>query len=368
MKKIRVGVIGGGYMGKAHSVAARSVSSVFELDAEVTLQGVAASSEASAQNYARAFGAQQAYSDAHSLINSSEIDAVIVASPQSTHLEYVTACASAGKPVLCEKPMGRDLAEANKIADIAQSVTNLVGYNYIQTPATAFARNLIASGELGSVMWFRGEHHEDFLANPGPKTWRESGDANGTLGDLAPHMVQCAQALCGAIGAVVADISKTPEIRNQQPSADTNDDQAHSLVRFQSGATGFLSFSRVAHGRKMGYAYEVHLTQGAIRFDQEDQNALWVYRADQGASAGFTKVLAGPQHGDYRHFCQGPGHGTGYQDQIIIEQGNFFSAIVNKTAAWPDFKDGVEVIKVIEAIRQSKQKNSWVQLADVTAE
>jgi len=363
MKKIRAGVIGGGYMGKAHSVAARSVSSVFELDAEVVLQGVAASTHESALKNARAFGAATAFKSGADLIRSDQIDAVIIASPQKTHLEYVTLCAQENKPVLCEKPMGCSLEEAHAIAEVASHLTNLVGYNYVKTPATSFARQLIQSGDLGEIVWFRGEHHEDFLANPGPRAWRQSGEANGTLGDLAGHIIQCAQALCGDIVSVVSDIAHAPQVRQQTPMPDDNDDQAHCLVKFQRGANGMLSFSRVAHGRKMGYAYEVHLTRGAIRFDQEDQNALWIYRADTSPCAGFTKVLAGPPHGDYRHFCQGAGHGTGYQDQIVIEQGEFFNAILEGRDAWPSFNDGAKVMSVIQAIRDSKKQQGWVQPA-----
>jgi inosose dehydratase len=102
------------------------------------------------------------------------------------------------------------------------------------------------------------------------------------------------------------------------------------MVRFASGAMGHLYFSRAATGRKMGYAYEIHGTKGAIRFDQEDQNAVWLYRAEgPEATRGFTRILTGPEHPDYLPFCQGPGHGTGYQDQIIIEARDFLRAIAD---------------------------------------
>ena len=92
------------------------------------------------------------------------------------------------------------------------------------------------------------------------------------------------------------------------------------MCRFASGAMGHLFISRVATGRKMGYAYDIFGTEGTLRFDQEDQNALWLYKAEgDEAQRGFRKILTGPAHPDYLPFCQGPGHGTGYQDQIIIE-------------------------------------------------
>jgi len=366
MKIINVGIIGGGYMGKAHSVAARSVSAVFELDAEIVLAGIAASSPASAQRYAKKFDAKIAFDSPEQLINSDQIDAVIIASPQDTHLDYVRACAAVGKPVLCEKPMGRNTAEAAEIALAAKDIVNLVGYNYINTPATAHARQLIADGAIGDITWFRGEHNEDFMApiGSGDGNWRLLGDANGTLGDLAPHMLQCALTLCGPINSLVADITSRPEVRDQDPSTPCNDDQVQLMTRFANGANGLLSFSRVAHGCKMRYAYEIHGTRGSLRFDQEDQNSLWLYQPEDGPNAGFKRILAGPDHGDYRHFCQGPAHGTGFQDQIIIEQANFFKAILSNTVAWPSFDDGVAVMRVMDGIRASHKTSGWISLSN----
>ena len=362
MQRIGLGVIGGGYMGKAHAVAANAVRAVFGFQADVHLAGVAASSPESAKRYAQAYGAAQAFDCAADLIASDQVDAVIIASPQDTHLEYALQASRLGKPILCEKPMGRSVQEAQAIADAGQSVINQVGYNYMSTPAAQHAEHLIREGRIGEVIWFRGEHHEDFLAVSGSNEWRKQGDANGTLGDLAPHVIHAAQRLCGPIEAVVADVRQRAQVRGEANTEHGNDDQAHALVKFASSANGMLSFSRVAIGRKMGLAFEVHGTQGALRFDQEDQNSLWFHDGTMGPDSGFTRILAGPPHGAYRHFCQGAGHGTGYQDQIIIEQGEFVSAMLQKRPAAPDFQQGVAVLKVVDALRRSQQQNAWVQI------
>jgi predicted dehydrogenase len=142
-----------------------------------------------------------------------------------------------------------------------------------------------------------------------------------------------------------------------------NDDIGQFMCRFQGGAMGHLMFSRVAQGRKMGYAYEITGTKGAIRFDQEDQNALWLYLADDPpAKRGFRKILAGPEHPDYLAFCQGPGHGTGYQDQIIIEAKDFLTAIATGQPVWPTFRDGLEVARVVAAARASAATGEWVDV------
>ncbi len=135
------------------------------------------------------------------------------------------------------------------------------------------------------------------------------------------------------------------------------------MCRFANGAMGQMYFSRIATGRKMGYAYEITGTKGAIRFDQEDQNALWLYRMDgPEAERGFRKILTGPAHPDYAPFCQGPGHGTGYQDQIIIEARDFLRAIETGQPVWPTFRDGLEVSadrRRGDAVR-ADEKRTWV--------
>jgi predicted dehydrogenase len=147
----------------------------------------------------------------------------------------------------------------------------------------------------------------------------------------------------------------------------TNDDHAQCLCRFKSGVMGHLYFSRVSTGRKMGYAYEISGTKGAIRFDQEDQNALWLYKMEgREAERGFRKILTSPEHPDYVNFCLGPGHGTGYQDQLIIEARDFLAAIHAGKSRWPTFRDGLEVNKVIDAIWASHEASSWVNVEGIS--
>ncbi|MEL7154572.1 MAG: Gfo/Idh/MocA family oxidoreductase, partial [Pseudomonadota bacterium] len=282
-------------------------------------------------------------------------------SPQATHRAIAEAAFALGKPVFCEKPLGASLVDAEAMVDAAETsgAVNMIGFNYVRTPATQFARILIEDGAIGDVTWFRGEHTEDFYADPEtPASWRTEGEANGTMGDLAPHMINAALALIGPIGSVMADISTVHAMRGGE--AVTNDDQAHMLCRFQSGIMGHLFFSRIATGRKMGYIYEIIGTKGAIRFNQEDQNALWLYQSEgPEAERGFRQILTGPAHPDYAAFCQGPGHGTGYQDQIIIEARDFLEAIADGQSRWPTFRDGLAVSRVIDAARKSSAESQW---------
>ncbi len=366
MTELGIGIVGGGYMGKAHSVAFSAVGAVFDTSLRPRLEMICASSETSAERYRQQFGFARATGSWRELVNHPRVEAVVIAAPQHTHRDIALAAFALGKPVLCEKPLGASLADSIAMNDaaLASGVTNMIGFNYIRTPASQFARDLIANGRIGDVTWFRGEHTEDFFADPDtPPSWRTTGDANGTMGDLAPHIINAARALIGPIVELSATIET---VHKSRAGVDvTNDDQAQIMCRFENGVQGHIFASRVATGRKMGYAYEVHGTRGAIRFDQEDQNALWLYDAtDPPAERGFRKILTGPEHPDYLPFCQGPGHGTGYQDQIIIEARDFLRAIETGTEIWPTFAEGLEVNRIIAAALDSSRTRRWVRVSD----
>jgi predicted dehydrogenase len=351
-------------MGKAHAVAMAAVGTIFNTTLRPRLEMVSAGSAASAERYRAAYGFARAAADWRELVADSRVQAVVIASPQSTHRPIAEAAFKLCKPVFCEKPLGAGLDDSRAMTAAAESSgqVNMVGFNYIRTPASQFARKLIAEGAIGKVTWFRGEHAEDFYADPNlPASWRTSGDANGTMGDLAPHMINAALALIGPIESLIAEVETVHAARSG--GAVTNDDQAQMMCRFENGVMGQMHFSRIATGRKMGYAYEVAGTKGAIRFDQEDQNALWLYRMDgPEAERGFAKILAGPAHPDYLPFCQGPGHGTGYQDQIIIEARDFLRAIETGEPVWPTFRDGLEVARIVAAAMKSARTRTWTRV------
>ncbi len=365
MREIGIGIMGGGYMGKAHSVAMAAVGAVFNTRLRPRLEVICASTPESAEGYRKAYGFKRATSSWEKLVHDPEVEAIVIATPQATHRAAAETAFSLGKPVFCEKPMGATVEDAEAMVAAAEKtgVVNMVGYNYIRTPASQYARQLIADGAIGDITWFRGEHTEDFYADPqAPATWRTEGMANGTMGDLAPHMVNAALALLGPIASVMAEVETVH--RTRPGGKVTNDDQAQMMCRFKSGAMGHMYFSRIATGRKMGYAYEITGTKGAIRFDQEDQNALWLYKADgPDAARGFTKILTGPAHPDYLPFCQGPGHGTGYQDQIIIEAKDFLEAIDAREPRWPTFRDGLDVQRIIGAALVSHRNKEWTPVS-----
>ena len=362
---IGIGLVGGGYMGKAHAVALSSVAAVFDTALRPRLEVIAAATPHSAERYRAAYGFARAAADWRDLVADPKVQAVVIASPQSTHRAIAEAAFAAGKPVFCEKPLGASLADAIAMTAAAESarLPNMIGFNYVRTPATQFVRQMLETGAIGDITWYRAEHAEDFLADPAlPATWRTSGRANGAMGDLSPHILNATLALMGPVAEVSARIETVHALRPsaQGPVPVDNDDQAQMMLRFASGVMGHVFVSRIATGRKMGYTYEIQGTKGAIRFDQEDQNAVHLYRIDgPAATRGFTRILTGPAHPDFAAFCQGPGHGTGYLDQIIIEARDFLTAIATGKPVWPTFRDGLDVARIIDTAFQSSDDGHW---------
>lgn len=372
MANLGVGVIGGGYMGKAHAIALKAVGTVFNTALRPVCEMICTTSEAGAAAKAREFGFNRSTADWRALVGDPAVEAVVIASPQTTHREIALAAFALGKPVLCEKPLGASLDDARAMTAAAEAagVANMIGFNYVRTPASQYAREIILSGDIGAIVHVRAEHTEDFLADPDtPAHWRTRDPSAGTIGDLAPHIINAVLRLAGPVSELVADVALVHSTRlgaDGRPEAVANEDQCQLLCRFESGAMGSMLVSRVATGRKMGYAYEITGTKGAIRFDQEDQNALWLYeRRGPPGRQGFVRILTGPEHPDYLAFCQGPGHGTGYNDQIIIEQRDFLKAIETGEPVYPTFADGLEVSRVATAIRRSHEDRGWVRLSDI---
>ena len=209
MTDIGIGIVGGGYMGKAHAAAYASVGTLFNTQLRPTLEMVCASSPSSAAKYQQAFGFARSTANWQELVNNPKVKAIVIASPQNTHRDIALAAFALGKPVFCEKPLGASLADSVAMTQAANDsgCINMVGFNYIRTPASQYARQLVADGRIGDITWFRGEHTEDFLADPAlPGTWRTQGMSNGTMGDLAPHMINGARALIGPITTLSASV------------------------------------------------------------------------------------------------------------------------------------------------------------------
>jgi predicted dehydrogenase len=372
MKMLRIGLIGSGYIGRAHAIALQEVGAVFPDVATPVCEILADRDPAQAAKSAAAMGFARSTGDWRELVADPAVDIVDICSPNYLHREMALAAIAAGKHVWCEKPLALDAAEAKDVAEAAAraGVVHLIGFNYSVNPLIRLAQAMIADGDIGTVMGFSGRYFEDYMADPAvPHSWRceRKLAGSGALADLGSHLIDMAEMLLGPIESVFANL-ETVHVKRRVPEtgemrAVENEDIARGLVRFARGAGGSFEISRVATGFKCGLTFTVFGSQGSISFDQERMNELRHYSsADPAGRRGFRTILAGPEHPDYAHFCPAPGHGLGINDLKVIEARNLLRAIDGGTPARPGFDVGLRVQQVMDAMERSHAGGAWVKV------
>jgi len=369
MARPRFGLIGTGFIGRAHAIALNAVGAVFADQEAPVCELLADTTADSAARGARALGFARSTGDWRALVADGAVDVVDICTPNHLHREMALAAIAAGKHVYCEKPLANTAREAAEIAAAADAagVRHMMGFNYICNPLLQLAREMIAAGELGEVYAFRGSYLEDYMSDPAvPWTWRcdRALAGSGALADLGSHLINLGHFLLGDIARVQGSLQTVHAQRRDPASgqlrAVENEDIARALVEFESGLPGTFEISRVGTGYKCGLAFSIFGTRGALEFQQERMNELRHYdAAGPAARSGFRTILAGPEHPDYRPFCPAPGHGLGYNDLKVIEVRNVLRAIAGGAPGWPDFHEGARVQRVMEAIEQSHASRSW---------
>ncbi|MDR5861105.1 Gfo/Idh/MocA family oxidoreductase [Halomonas eurihalina] len=375
MADLKFGLIGTGFMGKAHAIALKAAPTVFSLPAFPVCDLLAEVDDEQAARKARELGFARSTGDWKALVEDLDVDVVDICAPNFLHKEMALAAIAAGKHVYAEKPLALSAADAQAMVEAAEAagVKTLVGFNYIRNSATQLAREIVQSGEIGELVHFRGRHNEDYLADPTkPHDWhtRRATAGAGALGDLGSHILNMAEYLTSQrIGEVCGQLQTVIPLRTLPDGGGgmgevENDDQAQALLRFDGGLIGNLETSRVATGRKMGLAYTLTGTKGSIVFDQERMSELQLYKhAGPEGRRGFSTLLIGPEHPDYAAFSPAPGHGLGYNDQKIIEIRDLVEGIVGDRPLYPNFREAARVNRLIEAIERSHLEGSWVSVS-----
>jgi predicted dehydrogenase len=374
---IRFGLIGSGFMGRAHSIALHSVAATFGVDFAVECTVLADATAERARQAATSLGFARSTGDWRELMADPAIDVVDICTPNHLHAEMALAALAAGKHVYCEKPLALDLRESAEVAAaaVAAGVCHAIGFNYTCNPMVQTARDLIQAGEIGEVVGFGGRYIEDYMSDPrSPFTWRcERRLAGaGALADLGSHLINMAQVLLGPISRVNGVMRTVHrqrlEIATGKVRTVENEDLANVLIEFASGTPGTMTISRVAAGYKCGLAVQVVGTRGTVEFNQERMNELRLYRADDATGRrGFRTILAGPEHPDYGAFCPAPGHGLGINDLKVIEVRNLLRAIRAGTPAPCDFTEGLRVQRVMTAIEAAATSGSWISVDSLAA-
>lgn len=375
MDEIGVGLIGTGFMGKAHALAWRNVRAVMGDVPPCRLALLADTPAEKAAEMAAQFGFARATADWREIVADPAVDVVSITTPNGMHREMAEAALAAGKHVWCEKPMALTLAEAEAMARAAADSgrATRLGYNYTANPAFSHACRLVAAGEIGRVVHLRGWVDEDYQADPAlPWTWRATRAAAGlgVLGDLACHLLSLLTCLAGPLDSVLGEIETVHRSRPLPDGSGTrpveNEDVASALLTFASGVKGVISASRSAWGRKSRLGFEVHGTSGMIVFDQERMNELHLFRnIGDKATQGFTTILTAPEHPPYGAFCPAPGHQLGFNDLKVIELAGFLRAIAAGTRPEFDFAAGLEIERAIHAIAVSAREGRRVRIAEM---
>ncbi|MEO8241480.1 MAG: Gfo/Idh/MocA family oxidoreductase [bacterium] len=365
--KLRIGLIGTGFMGKAHVFGFASAPRVFDLPYELELHTVADVTEVSAASAARAFGFANHSTDWRSLVANPDIDVIDITAPNALHKEMSLAAIAAGKHVYCEKPLAPRAEDALAMANAAEAagLKTQVGFNYLCNPMLTLAREMIEAGELGEILGYRGLHAEDYMIDPeGPYSFRHDPAGGGALADIGSHALATAEFLCGPITRVMGDlvtmIPERPDGKGGRKAV-TVDDVGRAFLRFDSGATGSIEGNWISTGRKMQHDFEVYGTKGALAFSQEHFNVLNYFNtADPKGRQGFRRIEAGPDHAPYGLFCVAAGHQLGFNDLKAIEVAGYVNAIAGKTPEPFNFRQGFRIQSLVEAIQNSAAEERWL--------
>jgi predicted dehydrogenase len=386
-KTINIGLIGTGFMGKGHSMAYRMLPMIFNPPPALPkLEVVADVTPEMASRAADDYGFAGWTTDWREVVDNPRVDVVDITAPNHLHHEIAVAAAQSGKHVYCEKPLALTAASAKEMLEavVKAGVRTMVGFNYLKNPAALMARQLIESGELGEIWHFRGEFHQDILADPQvPFSWRFERKlaGSGALGDLAAHVIAMAQFLVGdfasvcgtsrtfigerpvAAGAYGYDLKARTDGETRTVE---NEDSVHFLIDFRNGASGTIASSRVARGRKVYLAYEVNGSKGSLHFVHERMNEISVYlSSDPEGLSGFRRVLVGPEHPYYRSFWPVAGVGLGFSDTKVIEIFELLDGLANDKPISPGFREGWKVSQAIDAVLLSVQERRWVEVDSV---
>ncbi len=391
MKKLNVGLIGAGFMGKAHVVGYSNMPKLFwPAPAMPVMKTICDIVPEIAADAKERFGFEKCCSDYREIIQDPEIDVVSICTPNNAHAEIAIAALKAGKHVICEKPIASTLEDAEKMAEAAeeaakQGIISMNAYQYRRVPALVLAKKFIDEGSLGRILNVRCTYLQSWCADPSsPLSWRfqKKIAGAGTLGDIASHVIDIAQYLAGDMDEVVSMMQTYITERPVQEGGtdllgtvkmDSNarkepvdvDDEASFLVRFKSGAVGSIEATRNAWGRNNFITVELHGTLGSVCFNYERLNELQVCWAnDPDDRRGFKTIYTGPAHFYGDATWNIPGMNIGYGELKAIEMFDFVSAIVNKEQPSTRFSVGYGVEKVCDAVAKSADSRQWVKVQE----
>jgi predicted dehydrogenase len=376
-KKLNIGLVGYGFMGRTHSNAFVQAPRFFDVPYEPVLKAVCARNADRVKAFASNWGYESIETDWRALVGRKDVDLIDIASPNDTHAEIAIAAASAGKMVTCEKPLARTGAEAEKMVTAAESarVPNSVWYNYRRVPAVTLLKQLIDEGKLGRIFHYRAQFLQDWtissdLPQGGEGLWRLDAAVagSGVTGDLLAHCIDTALWLNGPIADVTGMTETFIKERKHTLTGRIEpvgiDDASAFLARFQNGSLALFEATRYARGHKALYTLEINGEHASARWDLHDLHRLqWFDHRDEGTLRGWRSVhITDGDHPYMKHWWV-PGLQIGYEHTFIHQFADFLDAVAKGRSAAPTFRDALATDYVTDAVLKSAKSGRWESVA-----
>jgi predicted dehydrogenase len=366
--RLRVGLVGAGFMAKAHTLGYRAAPLFWPSIPGIELVRVVDLDGERAARAARDYGWRESGTELESITDADDIDLVDIVTPNDAHEAPACRAAAHDKIVLCEKPLAHTVTAARAIADAVEraGVLAAVSFVYRQWPPVVYAQRLIREGEIGTPRrlsaWFL---HDYAAASTEPLSWRfqRAVAGAGSLGDLGAHVVDLLQALGGPIARVQAQtatyLPRRPVERGSGQLGDVEvDDAADALLEFASGARGHVQTGWAAHGYKTDWGFEVQADRGTLRFSWERPNLLELYRPAE-APGGFTAIAVGPEQLPGEAMWPVGGQGNGWGDAFVITLARLLRRAAGEEAELPTVRDGLSAVEVVAAAVRSAERGAW---------
>jgi predicted dehydrogenase len=379
---LHVGMIGYGFMAKAHANAWRQVGRFFpELRHRPVLQAVAARDAAKVSVFADVWDVRSVETDWRRLVERPDIELIDICVPNHLHAEVAQAAAAAGKMIVCEKPLSMNAVDGEAMVAAVEraGVPNLVCYNYRRVPAVTLAKQLIDEGRIGRPYHYRAQFLQDWTMSPdlpqgGPALWRLDAKAagSGVTGDLLAHCIDTAMWLNGPITRVIAETETFVKERRHQETGKIEpvgiDDACLVIARFENGSLGLFESTRYARGHKAAETFELNGEAGSLAFDLQDPQWLsfFEYRNPSGEkteshTAGWRKIHVTNAEHPYMYHWWVPGLSIGYEHSFIHTFADFLQGLETGTPAEPTFRTALATQRVCDAILQSAKANAWAE-------
>lgn len=380
-KPLNIGMIGYGFMGKAHSNAYRQAPRLFELPYTPVLKAVCARNADKVKPFADTWGYESIETDWRKLLERKDIDAVDICTPNHLHAEIAIAAAAAGKMVLCEKPLAMNAAEGVQMVQAVEKagVANTVWYNYRRIPAVSLAKKIIDEGKLGRIFHYRAKFLQDWTINPevpqgGAGTWRLDVTAagSGVSGDLLAHCIDTALWLNGRIDTVCALTETFVKERKHALTGQVEkvgiDDACTFFGRFENGSLANFESTRYARGHKALYTFEINGEKASIFWDLHDLHRLQYFdHRDEGKLRGWRSIHVSDNSGEHPYMDHWwvPGLQIGYDSSFTHQVADFLINLGKGQPTSPTFREAYETQLILDAILQSAKTQQWVQVAKV---